>query len=47
METSQKVAIKIISKESTDDRTDKKLEREITIMKLIQQYDLFKSVIGV
>jgi hypothetical protein len=40
METGQKVAIKIISKdqEKGGDKCDKKkLEREITIMKLIEQ----------
>jgi serine/threonine protein kinase len=43
IESGQKVAIKIISKEQNSSNEDKKqqnikLEREITIMKLIQQY---------
>ncbi|KAJ3354049.1 Serine/threonine-protein kinase brsk1 [Kappamyces sp. JEL0680] len=46
METNQKVAIKIINKDHGHEKFDKKLEREITIMKLIEQYLVLEHVEG-
>ncbi|KAJ3321777.1 Serine/threonine-protein kinase brsk1 [Boothiomyces sp. JEL0866] len=52
METNQKVAIKIISKDNPETpgkknpAVEKKLDREITIMKLIQQYLVLEHVEG-
>lgn len=38
VETGQKVAIKIVQKDASKQEKDLKMEREITIMKLIKQY---------